>query len=93
MDASEWDSRRWTDRQYLLLTFPKLSIGGGLLVPYSLPGPPVVKQLMQIVTREPGQVGGFSQCTSPNISTESNELYCIKIMIYDHEILDLNFST
>ena len=70
-----------------------LSVGGGLLVPYSLPGPPVVKQLMQIVTREPGQVGGFSHCASPNISTDSNELCCTEIMIYDHEILDLNFST
>ena len=27
-----------------------LPVGGGLLVPCSLPGPPVVKQLMQIVT-------------------------------------------
>ena len=26
-----------------------LSVGGGLLVPCSLPGPPVVKQLMQMV--------------------------------------------
>ena len=31
----------------LLLTFPALPVGGGLLVPCSLPGPPVVKQLMQ----------------------------------------------
>ena len=33
-----------------------LSVGGGLLVPCSLPGPPIVKQLMQIV-RVPGQDG------------------------------------
>ena len=32
-----------------------LLFGGGLLVPCSLPGPPVVKQLMQIVTMVPGQ--------------------------------------
>ena len=32
-----------------------LPVGGGLLVPCSLPGPPVVKQLMQIVTMVPGQ--------------------------------------
>ena len=36
-----------------------LLIGGGLLVPCSLPGPPVVKQLMQMVTMVPGQGGQF----------------------------------
>ena len=38
--------------------------GGGLLVLCSLPGSPVVKQLMQMVTLVPGR--GFSQCASPN---------------------------
>ena len=42
-----------------------LLAGGGLLVPYSLPGPHVVKQLMPMVTGEPGQGG---QCASPNNS-------------------------
>ena len=32
-----------------------LPVGGGLLVPCSLPGPPVVKQLIQMVTMVPGQ--------------------------------------
>ena len=32
-----------------------LPVGGGLLVLCSLPGPPVVKQLIQIVTMVPGQ--------------------------------------
>ena len=32
-----------------------LLVGGGFLVPCSLPGPPVVKQLMQIVTMVPGR--------------------------------------
>ena len=32
-----------------------LLVGGGLLVPCSSPGPPVVKQLMQIVTMVPGR--------------------------------------
>ena len=32
-----------------------LPVGGGLLVPCSLPGPPVIKQLMQMVTAVPGQ--------------------------------------
>ena len=38
---------------------PTLPVGGGLLVLCSLPGPPVVKQLMQIVTMAPGQGGRF----------------------------------
>ena len=41
-----------------------LLVDGGLLVPCSLPGPPVVKQLMQMVCL--ARVGGFSQCASPN---------------------------
>ena len=47
-----------------------LPVGGGLLVPCSSPGPPVVKQLMQMVTMVPGGVGGFSQCASPNRKTD-----------------------
>ena len=42
-----------------------LPVGGGLLVPYSLSGSPVIKQLMQIVTIVPGQGGRFqSVCFS-----------------------------
>ena len=37
-------------------------VGGGLLVPCSLPGPPVVKQLMQMV---PGQGGRFQSVCFP----------------------------
>ena len=47
-----------------------LPVGGGLLVSCSLPGPPVVKQLMQMVTMVPGGAGGFSQCASPNRKTD-----------------------
>ena len=36
-----------------------LLVDGGLLVPCSLPGPPVIKQLMQMVTMAPGQGGQF----------------------------------
>ena len=36
-----------------------LLVGGGLLVPCSLPGPPFVKQLMKMVTMVPGQGGWF----------------------------------
>ena len=40
-----------------------LLVGGGLLVPCSLPGPPVMKRLMHMVTAVPGQGGWFA---SPN---------------------------
>ena len=40
--------------------FWTLLVGGGLLVPCSLPGPPAIKQLMQMVTMVPGQ-GGWIQ--------------------------------
>ena len=43
-----------------------LPVGGGLLVPCSLPGPPVVKQLVQMVVWCLVRVSGFSQCASPN---------------------------
>ena len=36
-----------------------LPVGGGLLVPCSLPGPPVIKQLMQMVIMVSGQGGRF----------------------------------
>ena len=42
-----------------------LPVGGGLLVPCSSPGPPVVKQLMQMVTREAGQDGRFQSVCFP----------------------------
>lgn len=38
----------------LILTFPEL-----LLIPCSLPGLPIVKQLMQMVTMVPSQGGQF----------------------------------
>ena len=42
-----------------------LLAGGGLLVLRSLPGPPVIKQLMQMVSVVPGQGGWFqSVCFS-----------------------------
>ena len=42
-----------------------LPVGGGLLVPCSLAGPPVVKQLMQMVTMVPGQGGQFQSVCFP----------------------------
>ena len=42
-----------------------LPVGGGLLVPCSLAGPSVVKQLMQMVTMVPGQGGQFQSVCFP----------------------------
>ena len=42
-----------------------LPVGGGLLVPYSLSGSPVVKQLIQMVTKVPGQGGQFQSVCFP----------------------------
>ena len=42
-----------------------LAVGGGLLVPYSLSGSPVLKQLMQMVTMVPGQGGRFQSLCFP----------------------------
>ena len=44
---------------------PTPPVGGGLLVPCSLAGPPVVKQLMQMVTMVPGQGGRFQSVCLP----------------------------
>ena len=52
----------WLD---LLAVQETLLVGGGLLVPCSLPGPPVVKQLMQMVTRVPGQGGRIQSVCFP----------------------------
>ena len=42
-----------------------LPVGGGLLVPYSLSGTPVIKQFMQMVTMVPGQGGRFQSVCFP----------------------------
>ena len=42
-----------------------LPVGGGLLVLCSLPGPPVIKPLMQMVTVVPGQGGLLQSACSP----------------------------
>ena len=44
---------------------PTLPVGGRLLVPCSLPGLLVIKQLMQMVTRVPGQGGQFQSLCFP----------------------------
>ena len=45
--------------------FRTLLVGGGLLVPYSLSGSSVIKQLMQMVTVVPGQGGRFQSVCFP----------------------------
>ena len=47
--------------------FPNSS-GWWWLIPYSLSGSPVIKQLMQMVTVMPGQGGRFQSVASPNSS-------------------------
>ena len=44
---------------------PTLPVGGGLLVSFSLPGSPVIKQLMQMVTKGPDQSGRFQSVCFP----------------------------
>ena len=43
-----------------------LLVDGSLLVPCSLSGPPVIKQLMQMVTMVPGQGGRFQSVCFPS---------------------------
>ena len=61
MDTSKKDSEL-VGHTVLDLSWTPL-VGGGLLVLCPWPGPPVEKQLMQMVTMVPGGVG--SQCASP----------------------------
>ena len=66
MDASERDSGRWRNTRCLLLTFLELlTVGAGLLVPYSLPAPPVVKTTRECLLESLARVGGFSQVCFP----------------------------
>ena len=46
-----------------------LPVGGGLLGPCSIQGPPMVKQLMHMVTMVPGQGGQFPSVCFPNTLT------------------------
>ena len=43
-----------------------LPVGGGLSVPYSLPGSPVIEQLMGMVTKGLGQGGRFQSARFPS---------------------------
>ena len=66
MDASETDSGKWMDTQVSTFNLSRtLPVGGGLLVPYSLSGSLVIKQLMQMDTMVPGQGGRFQSVCFP----------------------------
>ena len=62
-----------------------LPVGGGLLVPCSLPGPLVLKQLMQTVTMVPGQGRRF-RCASPN---RTRELHALALLLWSFHSRDL----
>ena len=69
VDSSEEDSGRLVGHMewHLLSPFDLswiLVVGGSLLVPRSLPGPPVVRELMQVVTIRPGQGRRFRSVVS-----------------------------
>ena len=58
----------WEVAQHVVSVFDlsgTLPVGGDLLVPCSLPGPPVIKQLMQMVTAVPGEGGRFQLVCFP----------------------------
>ena len=66
-DGCQWEGF-WEVVRHVLSSFDlsqTLLVGGGLLVPYSLLGPPVVKQFMQMVTVVPGQGERFQSVCFP----------------------------
>ena len=66
-----------------------LLVGGGLLVPCSLPGPPVEKQLMHMVTMLPGQGGRFQSACFPYQFEKCIEVFqaeSVQNIISDREI-------
>ena len=63
-----WRERFWEVDGHAMSPFDlsrTLPVGGGLLVPYSLSGSPVIKQLMQMVTMVPGQGGQLQSVCFP----------------------------
>ena len=66
LSQDRWQRGFWEMVRHVMAVFNlyrTLPVGGGLLVPCSLTGPPVIKQLMQMITMVPGQGGWFwSMC-------------------------------
>ena len=58
-----------------------LLVGGGLLVPCSLPGPPVIRHSYKWLLCCLARVGGFSQCASPSSVTDPNPSCVLDIVL------------
>ena len=75
-DGCQWEGFREVVR-HVVSPFDlswTLPVAGGLLVLCSLPGPPVIKQRMKMVTGCLARGGSFSQCASPNTATVDNSM-------------------
>ena len=84
-DGCQWERFREVVG-YVVFAFDlsqTLLVGGSLLVPCSLPGPPLVKQLTQVVTMVPGQSGRFQSVCFPNTASEYSGLISFKIDLFD----------
>ena len=68
LSQDRWQRGFWEMVRHVMAVFNlyrTLPVGGGLLVLCSLPGPPVIKQLMQMITMVPGQGGWFQSICFP----------------------------
>ena len=66
-----------------------LPVGGGLVVPHSLSGPPVIKQLMQMVTMVPGQGGWKTRWTKDNGLSESESCSVMSNSLRPHGLYSI----
>ena len=66
-----------------------LLVGGGLLVPYSLSGSPVTKQLMQMITMVPGQGGQKARWTKDNGLSESESRSVMSDSLQPHGLYSI----
>ena len=66
-----------------------LLVGGGLLVPYSLSGSPVIKQLMQMITMVPGQGGRKARWIKDNGLSESESRSVMSDSLQPHGLYSI----
>ena len=64
-----------------------LPVGGGLSVLCSLPGPPVLKQLMQMVTMVPGQGGWLQSVCFPQQTEQPGGLQSMQWQRGAHDLV------
>ena len=64
-----------------------LPVGGGLSVLCSLPGPPVLKQLMQMVTMVPGQGGRLQSVCFPQQTEQPGGLQSMQWQRGAHDLV------